>query len=526
VTRDELAKVSHTELVERMLAAHAQLEQVAQQVERERERREQAERQLRWFKNQLFGAKSERRIGGEDTGGQQLFLGEIEVDPEETVRGTAVRSHERRRRQPKDVPDEKGLRFDDSVPVETVVLPNPELEGVPEDELELVGERVRHLLCQKPAAYVIKRIVRQTFKRKDTGALTTAPAIAAVLEKSYADVSLLAGMLVDKFRYHLPLYRQHQRLQASGITVSRTSLTSWVAQAAWLLEPVYEAQCASVLASQVLAMDETPLRAGRSKAKGKMKTGFYWPIYGDRDEVIFPFAPSRAHRVAEAFLGGFEGTLLSDGYPAYEAFAEKRSKVVHARCWAHTRRYFVRAEDVEPRRAARALDSIRTLYAHEEVIRERGLDRREALAFRGEHSKPVVDALFSWLREELQGAALLPSNPFTVAAHYALEAQRELEVFLADPDVPIDTNHLERALRVIPMGKKNWLFCWSELGAHQVGHVQSLLTTCVLHGVDPYTYLVDVLQRVDLQPQSRVHELTPRLWKDCFGHAPLGSWAD
>ena len=347
-----------------------------------------------------------------------------------------------------------------------------------------------------------------------------------MLEKSYADVSLLAGMLVDKFRYHLPLYRQHQRIQAAGITVSRASLTSWVAQAAWLLEPVYEAQRASVLASQVLAMDETPIRAGRSQARGKMKTGFYWPIYGDRDEVIFPFAPSRAHRVAEALLGGFEGTLLSDGYPAYEAFAEKRSKVVHARCWAHTRRYFVRAEDVEPQRADQALGWIRTLYAHEEVIRERSLDRRDTLAFRGEHSKPIVDAFFAWLRDELQGAALLPSNPFTVAAHYALEAQRGLEVFLADPDVPIDTNHLERALRVIPMGKKNWLFCWSELGAHQAGHVQSLLTTCVLHGVDPYTYLVDVLQRVDLQPQSRVHELTPRLWKDHFGHAPLGSWAD
>ncbi len=398
MTRDELAKVSHSELVERMLAAHAQLEQ-------ERERREQVERQLRWFKSQLFGTKSERRVGGEDAGGQQLFLGEIEVDPDETVRGTAVRSHERRRRQPKDVPDEKGLRFDDAVPVETVVLPNPELEGVPEDELELVGEKVRHLLCQKPAAYVIKRIVRQTFKRRDTGALTTAPPIASVLEKSYADVSLLAGMLVDKFRYHLPLYRQHQRIQAAGITVSRASLTSWVAQAAWLLEPIYEAQRASVLASQVLAMDETPIRAGRSKARGKMKTGFYWPIYGDRDEVIFPFAPSRAHRVAEALLGGFEGTLLSDGYPAYEAFAEKRSKVVHARCWAHTRRYFVRAEDVEPQRADQALGWIRTLYAHEEVIRERSLDRRDTLAFRGEHSKPIVAAFFAWLREELQGAA-------------------------------------------------------------------------------------------------------------------------
>lgn len=525
MTRDELTQASHSELVEMVITSQARLVDAEQAMGRERDRRQVAERQLRWFKTQLFGTKSERRVGAGSDGSEQLCLGEIPVDPEATVRGTAVRSHERKKRQPKEIPDEKGLRFDDSVPVETVVLPNPELEGVPEDELERVGEKVRHQLCQRPGSYFVQRIVRPTFKRKDTGQLTTAPPAAQVLEKSYADVSLLAGMLVDKFRYHLPLYRQHQRMQACGITVSRASLTSWVAQAAWLLEPVADAQRVSILESRVLAMDETPIRAGR-QGQGQMKTGYFWPIYGDRDEVVFPFSPSRSRQVVEALLGDFEGTLLSDGYRAYDLYAEARAKVTHAQCWAHTRRHFVKAEDVEPERAARALGWIRGLYETEEAIRERGLEGQKKLEARVEQSKPAVDAFFAWLRDELAASALLPSNPFTKAAHYALERRSGLAVFLADPGVPLDTNHLERTLRAIPMGRKNWLFCWSELGAHQVGTVQSLLTTCVLHGIDPYTYLVDVLQRIDLHPQSQVHELTPRLWKDLFADAPLRSWAD
>jgi hypothetical protein len=342
-----------------------------------------------------------------------------------------------------------------------------------------------------------------------------------VLEKSYADVSLLAGMLVDKFRSHLPLYRQHQRMQAAGITVSRASLTGWVGQAAWLLEPIVDAQRASVLGSRALAMDETPIRAGRG-AKGKMKTGYFWPIYGDRDEVVFPFSPSRARQVVEGLLSDFEGTLLSDGYRAYDLYAERRVKVTHAQCWAHTRRGFVKAEEVEPDRARLALGRIREIYTHEEAIRSQKLEGEKKLAHRAERTRPLVEDFFAWLREELSASALLPTNPFTKAAHYAMARRAGLEVFLTDPEVPIDTNHLERTLRVIPMGRKNWLFCWSELGAHQVGTVQSLLTTCVLQGVDPYTYLVDVLQRISVHPQARVAELTPRLWKEHFADAPLG----
>jgi hypothetical protein len=311
-------------------------------------------------------------------------------------------------------------------------------------------------------------------------------------------------------------------MKAAGITVSRASLTNWVHRTVELLEPIYEAQAASVLGSTVLAMDETPIRAGR-KAKGKMRTAYFWPIYGDRDEVIFPYASSRAHQHVEAFLGAFEGTLLTDGYGAYPAYAERRAKVEHALCWAHTRRGFVKAEDVEPERVARALEFIGQLYEIESEIREKERVGEAKLQVRGDRSRQVVAEFFEWLKDELARSALLPRNPFTVAANYALERRRGLEVFLADPEVPIDTNHLERTLRPIPMGRKNWLFCWTELGAEHVGQVQSLITTCVLQGVDPTTYLVDVLQRIATHPYARVAELTPRLWKEHFADEPMRS---
>ena len=189
----------------------------------------------------------------------------------------------------------------------------------------------------------------------------------------------------------------------------------------------------------------------------------------------------------------------------------------------HVRRGFVKAENVEPKRCAEAIRRIAELYQIEKEIREKKLEGEAKQKVRGEKSKPLVAEFFEWLKEELIVSALLPKDPFTKAANYALKRKQALEVFLADPDVPMDTNHLERALRVIPMGRKNWLFCWTEIGAEKVGQIQSLIATCVLHDVDPYTYLVDVLQRIDTHPQSQVSELTPRRWKEKFADAPMRS---
>ena len=119
---------------------------------------------------------------------------------------------------------------------------------------------------------------------------------------------------------------------------------------------------------------------------------------------------------------------------------------------SHTRRYFERAKDVEPAASAEALARIGELYAIEARIRDQGLTGEAKRTYRLTHAKPVVDAFFAWAEEQVQRAALLPSNPLTKALHYALERRVGLSIFLTDPDVPIDTNHLERALRPIPLG--------------------------------------------------------------------------
>jgi transposase len=503
VGREEFESVSREELIGRLV---------------------EVEQQLRWFKQQLFGSKSERRVVEDDPA--QLALGEsLAKRSEAEPAGQPVREHTRRPRRNKDEAEEPGLSFDDSVPVERIVVADPALEGLVEGtDYTVISEKKSYRLAQQPASYTVLEIVRPVVKLAETGQLAAAPAPASVIPGSYADVSLLAGMLVDKFRYHLPLYRQHQRMAAAGITVSRASLTSWVQRAAMLLEPIYDVQLRSILEGKLVAMDETPIRAGR--AKGKMKTAFFWPVYGDQDEVAFPFAPTRARKHAEAILQGFQGTLLTDGYDAYARYAAREKDIVHALCWSHTRRGFVKAEDVEPQRAAEALSRIRELYAIERELSEKPSDAASRLAARGQRSRPLVVDFFAWLERELVEAALLPTNPFTKAAHYALERRKGLEVFLTDPDVPMDTNHLERALRPIPMGRKNWIFCWTEVGAEHVGWIQSLLSTCVLQNVDPYTYLIDVLQRVDTHTMAEVEDLTPRLWKERFADAPLRSLLD
>jgi len=526
---DQAAALSPAEVVallgERQ-AAQAERAQHRQRIAALEAKAADLQRQVDWFKRQLFGRKSERRLLEPDA--QQLplqgLLTAVEAPPPPTETVTA---YQRRSRlaPAEDAPDESGLRFDSSVPIEVIELPNPNLTGLREHEYEVVGEKVTYRLAQKPGAYVVLKYVRKVIKRTDTGALSCPAAPPAVLEKSLADVSLLVGLLLDKFRYHLPLYRQHQRLAHAGITVSRGTLTQWVHRTADLLTPIYHALLSSILQSQVLAMDETPIKAGH-KSQGKLQTGYFWPLYGDQDEIAFPFAASRAGSVVREALGTFCGVLVTDGYTVYERFAQAVNGVVHAQCWAHTRRQFVEAAPSEPRLVARALDFIGALYEHEATSRQRRLENEAKLGYRAEHAKPVVDTFFAWLADTVRTHVLLPSNPFTKAARYALEREQALRVFLEYPNVPLDTNHLEREIRAIALGHKNWLFCWTEVGARYVGIVQSLIASCRLQGIDPYVYFVDVLQRIDSHPAFEVHLLTPRLWKQHFAANPLRSDLD
>jgi transposase len=481
--------------------------------------------QLEWFKRQLFGSKSERFAP--EPNPAQLHLGEELTAPTEISEPRKeIPAHMRRvsARNPQSEADALPFFDESRVPVETIELESSEIKGLAADQYEVIDRKVSYRLAQRPGSYVVLKYVRPVIRRRDTQVIHCPPAPVGVLEGSRADVSFIAGLLIEKFSYHCPLYRQHQKLTDAGITVSRPWLTQLTQRTSALLAPIYAAQLDSIRASRVKAMDETPIKAGRS-GHGKMKTAYFWPIYGERDEICFAYFPSRAAIHVREALGSHhaeDAVLLSDGYAAYQSYAKKLG-LTHAQCWAHTRRVFFEAQALEPDAVREALEQIQVLYEIEADIHQRKLADQSKRMHRMSFSKPKVDAFFEWIDRKFERQGLLPSSPFTQALSYARERRLGLEVFLEDPDVAIDTNHLERALRVIPMGRRNWLFCSTELGAEHVGIVQSLIVTCRLHEIDPYTYLVDVLQRVGQHPAASVAELTPRLWKQHFAANPLRS---
>lgn len=466
-----------------------------------------------WFKRQLFGEKSEKIVSPGAM--EQLWLGGGEAPPQSEAPGTTIKEHVRKRCGKEALIDdcgESGLRFDSTVPVEEIACPPDEIKDLPPEDYEVIDTKITERLCQR-SQYFVKRYVRPVVKLKSNNELVTAPATDAVFERSYADVTLLAGILVDKFQYYLPLFRQHQRMTQCGIKIARANFTSWTHRSAALLAPIYNAVLASALMSQVLAMDETPLKAGQ-ESKGKLHRGYMWVLYGDKHEVAFMYSDTRAMSAIEQHVKQFCGTLITDGYTVYDKLSAKYPEIEHALCWAHTRREFFEASKYEPERCRKALECIGKLYEVEAEIREQKLEDGKKQQHRALNALRVVDEFFEWLKKELKDNALLPSNKFQSAASYALKREAGLRLYLSDPNVPIDTNHLEREIRPIPMGRKNWLFCWTEVGAHATAIIQTLIACCKLHGVNPFEYFVDVLQRVDSHPATRVEELTPRVWAE------------
>jgi len=480
--------------------------------------------QVSWFKRQLFGQKSERRTGDSFplNAEQQRLLGLTDAAASVPEKKTFIKGHERKKSNKVTGADnaaETGLRFGPEVRVEEVAIPNPATKDLEPKDYEVLSYRTTERLCQEKSAYFIKRFVQPVIKLKGSEQPINPPVIESVIASPYADISVLIGLIVDKFLYYQPLYRQHQKMKAQGIELSRATLTSWVYSFIDLFEPVYTAQVTSVLQSMVLSMDETPHKAGRRNGHQQMSVCYLWFLYGDKKEVVIHNSPSRAAEVIRAMLAReFKGTtLLSDGYAAYKAVTAELN-LIHACCMAHARRKFIEAEKQEPKSCKEVVAIIRELYDMEAAA---PLDREKRLEYRIEHEKPIVDRLFEWLKKEKTRVEGLPKTRYSKALNYALERESSLRVFLSNPDVPIDNNHTERAIRYQVMARKNYLFCWSELGAEKVATIMSLLITCQLHDIDPWEYFTDVATRISTHPQSKVADLIPRNWKLLFGKKTL-----
>ncbi len=247
----------------------------------------------------------------------------------------------------------------------------------------------------------------------------------------------------------------------------------------------------------------------------------FWAFFGDQKEIFYLFSPSRARAVLDDTLTSFQGHLVCDGYSAYESFVNETEGTELVQCWSHTRREFIKAEKRDEERVKWVLRQIQLMYDIEEKVR--GKPPNKVLKARERETKPLVIELFDFLKKTIAEETFVPSDRFLKAANYALNREEPLKAFLENPEIPLDTNHLERELRPQAVGRKNWMFHVTTEGARHAAIFYSLIRSCILVEVNPTVYFVDVLQRIQSHPSLKVHQLTPRLWKEHFASTPLRS---
>jgi transposase len=385
--------------------------------------------------------------------------------------------------------------------------------------MHVIGEEKSERLDVIPAQHRILVTRRPKYGcRACAGAVVQAQAPERLIRSGLPTEALVAHVLVSKYAWHLPLYRQAQILLAQGIEIDRSVLAFWVGYAAAELMPVWQRMREMLLGSPRLFVDETRAPV-LDPGRGRTKTGYFWTIARDDSTwrggtgppaVVYTYAPGRGAAHATTLLAGYRGIVQCDGYAAYKQVAHRGragNAVILAFCWAHWRRRFYEiAKAGSAPIAEEALRRIAGLYTIEAQIRGKSGDERHAV--RQVESKPLLENLKTWLQAQLARASA--KSAIAVAIRYGLNHWDGLERFLEDGRIEIDTNIVERSMRPIALNRKNALFAGHDTGAENWACLASLIETCKLNGVDPQCYLTDVLTKlVNNWPNRRLDELMP-----------------
>jgi len=400
-------------------------------------------------------------------------------------------------------------------------LPRVE-ESVPDPDLKdlvcpVTGKLMRsaftetvEVLARKPAEFYVRRLTRNVFTGAPEAAPVYRPWPADVLPRSRIDASVIANVLTARFADHQPYHRQCAQLLRHGLEFSANTLCSLVEQAHRKLEPIYRQILLEVLASGYIQMDPTPIPLMSRQKKGSTKEACMWTYRALDGPVCFEFSETKQGQTPAKTLHKYKGILQTDGASNFGG-VPARADVVHLNCWAHVRRYFVKAEEANVDGAAAYVDAINRLFRLERRGRHFKLGRENIRKLRQRHSLPLVDALFARARAYAIDERML-KTPLPKAVRYTLGREKELRACFDSVPSRIDNNLAENALRPLKLGAKNWLFIGHLNAGPRAATMFTLVENCRLAGVNPEAYFIDILARVDDHPASRIAELTPHAW--------------
>jgi transposase len=393
--------------------------------------------------------------------------------------------------------------------------------------LHRIGEERSEQLDRVPARLRVLVTVRPKYAcRACEEAIVQEPAPPRLIAGGLPTDALVAQVAVAKYADHTPLYRQAQIFGREGIALDRSTMADWMGIAAFMARPLHQRMLALMMKSARLFADETTAPV-LDPGRGRTKTGKFWayarddrPFGGSEPPcVVYVYAPDRKAIRPAAHLAGFAGILQVDGYGAYQAALS--GKVTFAFCWAHVRRGFFELHDPGAGKssptAGETLRRIAELYLIEREIGGLDADRRRAV--RQQRSRPVIDALKTWLDQT--AAKVSRGSSLDKALRYALNRWDGLTAFLDDGRIELDNNTVERSMRPIALGRKNHLFAGSDGGAEHWAILVSIIETCKLSAINPEAYLTWLFGKLALKRRmADIDELLPWAYADQLRLAP------
>jgi transposase len=473
-----------------------------------------------YLTRKIYGPRSER------VDPNQLALFELNLGGEEPTSAVAVAEQPVATTTSKPKKNGHGRRrFPDSWPRRQKVIDIDEEEKTCPccgKQRQKIGEVITERAGIDPPAFYVKQYVQLKYACEcEKSGVVTAEKPIMPIEKGNAEPDLLAFTAVSRFDDHSPYYRQEKgQFRRAGFHVSRSTQCDWMRQIAELCLPLYELMHALVLKSKFIGTDDTPVPV-LVHDRGKTQEAHIWAYRGDKEHSfnVFDFTMTHAGAGPARFLGrvdgnsngnGFRGYLQADAGSPYDPLFRQCDELIEVGCWAHTRRKFFEAKETNLAAGTEALARIHLLYEVEDQAKEMSADKRWAL--RQERSVPLLASMKTWL--EKQAGNVLPKSPMGEAINYALNNWAALCRYTEDGELPIDNNAVERMLKLIALGRKNWLFAGSERGGKTAAVLFTLISSAKRHNLDTWAYLRDVIVRLaDLNPRE-LEQLLPDRWKD------------
>jgi len=478
--------------------------------------------QLEWLKRQLFGRKTEKinpnqRLLFEDM--YDSLQAQLDAEtPEDTVSDDKQNTNTTKRSTRKNTSRNNTNRNGRMpLPIDLPRVPeylDPDLSKI--NDARCIGEDITEILEYIPAGFYVRKIIRRKYVSKQyTDKVFMASLPDLPIKGGRPGAGVIAYILTSKYCDHLPLYRLEDIFKRNGLHIARSTQCDWVKSGADLLEPIADELKRQILTSPKIHTDDTSIRV-QDKTRTSLAKGYLWPYIDIHNNVYFDFTSKRNREGPGKILNNYKGIIQADAFNGYDdLFGE--DKALEAGCWAHARRKFHEALGSDPKRANEMIALIAQLFSIEKKARDNNLNTDEIKALRQKLSKPLLNDKIKPLLDQWQiTSSVLPNSLLGKAVTYAQNQWGALTCYLNDGVISIDNSLAERVIKLVALGRKNWLFAGSKSGARRMAVIYSLVASCKLCKIDPFVYFRDILDRINTHPASRISELVPYRWKDLY----------